>query len=306
MSVNINLNLTAYSAMHRLQSHQSNLSRAIHRLSSGLKLNSAADSPVDMAVHNVNSGRLETLKKGRQNIQDAITTVQTAEASMADIDALLVEMKRMAEQASTGTFTPEQRVIIASEFATFSSEIDRIAHYTEYKGIKLLDGSLSSRNNYERQGSYYTTDRKHLNEDDLMDPEQNGLKIHFGPSNDRLTDYYFIKIDDMKMKSLCDKTLDVTSQHSSQITLETINSAILKKEQNRYSMGIYQNRLEATLNEIENEILNLTGADSKLTDADFTEEMMNFVRYNLMSEATTAMISQANILPKTALKLLNF
>jgi len=315
MSLNVNTNIAALKATHRYQSHYTNLNRAILRLSSGMKLNTAADSPVDMAVYNINNGRLGTLEKGRQNLIDAISLVQTAEAAMGCIDDLLLQMKVIAEQASTGTITDFQRLILSSEYHILSDEIDRIAHYTEFKGIKLLDGSISARNNMERQGSFYTANKKHVVPADI-DKSQDGLKIHFGPANLRMSDYYFIKIGDLTMNGLLKDVGDphapstdkisIASQHEAQKSLETINTAMYTKECNRYVMGLMQNRLEASLNFREQEMLHLQATTSALADADFADEVMEMTRSGMLAEAASAMIAQANLIPKIALKLLNF
>ena len=315
MQLNTNVNLTAFRANNSLQTHMSQLSRSVQRLSSGLRLNSSADSPVDMAVHNIHNGRLATLQKGRQNLSDAIAMVQTAESAMARIDEMLIKMKEIASQAANGIYTPEQRLIFSSEFGQFAAEIDRLARSTQFKGIRLLDGSLSARNNLQRLGTFYSADRVRPDESSL-DPTQRGLKIHFGPGNERLNDYYFVRIGDLTMDGLLRdfgnprlssvKKIAVSSQHASQVALETINSAMIKKETNRYIMGIMQNRLETTLNSLEDEILHVSMANSVLADTEFAFEMSEFSRLNILAQATSAMVAQANVLPRIALKLLNF
>jgi len=268
-----------------------------------------------MAVHNIHNGRLATLQKGRQNLSDAIAMVQTAESAMARIDEMLIKMKEIASQAANGIYTPEQRLIFSSEFGQFAAEIDRLARSTQFKGIRLLDGSLSARNNLQRLGTFYSADRVRPDESSL-DPTQRGLKIHFGPGNERLNDYYFVRIGDLTMDGLLRdfgnprlssvKKIAVSSQHASQVALETINSAMIKKETNRYIMGIMQNRLETTLNSLEDEILHVSMANSVLADTEFAFEMSEFSRLNILAQATSAMVAQANVLPRIALKLLNF
>lgn len=315
MSLNLQTNLVALRASNRLQNHYNNLSQSVQRLSSGKRLNSSADSPVDMAVHNIHSGRIAVLGKGKQNLNDAISMVQTAEAAMGRIDELLIQMKAIASQAATGTYTNTQRQILSSEFGQMAAEIDRISRTTQFKGIKLLDGSLSSRNNLTRQGAFYTATSKRPELSEL-DNSQTGVKIHFGPGNNRMNDYYFIRIGDLSMDGLLEEfgnsaipsteKIAVSTQHAAQVALETINSALHKKEANRYIMGIMQNRLTASIQYLDDEIHHLTAADSRLTDVDFAMEMTEFSRNQLLADASTAMLAQANTLPKIVLKLLNF
>jgi len=315
MQLNLNVNMTAFRASNRLQGHYSRLSQTVQRLSSGLRLNSAEDSPVDMTVHNLHNGRVATLQKGRQNIMDAISMVQTAESAMARIDEMLIKMKEIATQAANGIYTEAQRQIFSSEFGQFAAEIDRVARSTQFKGIKLIDGSLSARNNLERLGTFHTANTIRPTEADL-DPTQNGLKIHFGPGNQRMSDYYFIRIGDLTMDGLLRNVGDpnspsptkiaVSTQHASQVALETITTAMLQKETYRYIMGIMQNRLETTLRGVEDEIYNINYANSALADADIAKEMLEYSRLHILAEASTAMLAQANVLPRMALKLLNF
>jgi len=315
MSLNINLNLVAYKASNRLQGHYENLSRSVHRLTTGKRLNSSFDSPVDMAVHNVHNGRITTLEKGRHNLQDGIAMVQTAESAMAQIDNLLIKMKEIATNAATGTITDLQRDILSSEFGQLASEIDRIALSTEFKGHKLLNGSLSEKDLAQRYGTFYTANVSREIEEEF-NVEQSGMKIHFGVRNDRQEDYYFVRIGDLTMNGLlkgygdpevpAEEKLRIDSQHFAQQTLETINTALVAKEGNRYVMGIMQNRLEASLNFREDEILYLSGINSVLADIDFANEMTKFSTSQLLTNATTAMLAQANVLPQIAMKLLNF
>ena len=315
MSLNVNVNLAAFRASNRTQSHYSSLSQSVHRLTTGKRLNSSEDSPVDMAVHNVHNGRIATLEKGRQNLQDAISMVQTAESAMARIDELLIKMKEIATNSATGTFTDTQRLILASEFNQLANEIDRISRATEFKGHKLLDGSLSEKDMAERYGSFYTANNQRVIEEEF-NVEQSGMKIHFGVRNERLEDYYFVRIGDLSMNGLLKnigdpdidayEKIDIASQHGAQLSLDTINSALIVKEGNRYVMGIMQNRLEASLSFREDEILYLNGVNSQLADVDFATEMTRYATSQILMEASTAMLAQANVLPKIAMKLLNF
>ena len=315
MSLYLQTNIAAYKASNRLQSHYGRLSQSVQRLSSGKRLNSSADSPVDMAVHNIHSGRIAVLDKGKQNLNDAISMVQTAEAAMGRINELLIQMKSIASQSATGTYTNTQREILSSEFGQLAAEIDRISRTTQFKGIKLLDGSLSARNNITRLGAFHSTD-KPVPDSSSIDSSQTGLKIHFGPANNRINDYYFIRIGDLSMDGLLREygsatasstsKIAVSTQHAAQVALETINSAIHKKEASRYIMGIMQNRLQASIQYLDDEVMHLQNADSRLTDVDLAKEMTNFTTLQLLTQASTGILAQANTLPNIALKLLNF
>jgi flagellin len=150
------------------------LSTSTRRLSSGLRIQSAADDAAGLAVREVMRTEIAVLNQGVRNASDAISLVRTADDALAIIDEKLTRMKELAEQAATGTYTTAQRVLMNSEYQAMADEIDRIAAETDFNDQMLLDGSL-----------------KYLN-------RSNGLKVHFGPGNSAAEDYYYIRVDDMR------------------------------------------------------------------------------------------------------------
>ena len=174
MSLYVNHNLMAMNAARNLGSVYDRLSNSTQRLSSGLRVNSAADDAAGLAIRELMRADIAVLNQGVRNAGDAISMIQTAEGAMQVIDEKLIRMKELAEQAATGTYTTAQREIMNSEYQAMAAEIDRIANATDFNGVKLLDGSLG----YTHSGS--------------------GMKIHFGTGNDEAEDYYFIKIGDMR------------------------------------------------------------------------------------------------------------
>ena len=171
MSLVVNHNLMAMNAARNLQTVFSRLSQSTQRLSSGLRINSAADDAAGLAIREIMRADIAILNQGIRNANDAISLIQTAEGALSVIDEKLIRMKELAEQASTGTYTTAQRQIMDSEFTAMLEEVNRIAAATDFNGIHLLDGSLSALH----QGS--------------------GLKVHFGTGNASEEDYYYINID---------------------------------------------------------------------------------------------------------------
>ncbi len=311
MSLNININTTATSVANRLHSHYDKLTQSVSRLSSGSQLNSSADDPVQMANHNIYKGKIAVYNSGLVNLNEAVSLAQTAESAIEKIGDNLIRMKEIAEQVSSGTYSNEQRAILQSEFAIMGIEIDRIATFTDFKGTHLLDGSLSTRNNSDRMGSWYQAGNKAINEDQK---EMTGLKIHFGDSNKESEDFYFLKMTDLRMKGLLSDynpgnisscKIAVSTQEAAQLALTAINTALANKDKARIYAGIFQNRLNTTINHLEDHVGRISDADSKIADIDIAEEMTKYTTYKMLSETATAMLSQANILPQIALKLLN-
>ena len=175
-SMYINHNGMATNVANTLTSHYSNLSTSTERLSSGMRINSAADDAAGLAISELMRADIAALNQGVRNANDAISLIQTADGALGVIDEKLIRMKELAEQASTGTYDSTQRLMIDSEYQQMASEITRIANATDFNGIKLLDGTLSGVHN----GSGATS--------------TGALKVHFGTSNDSAEDYYYIEI----------------------------------------------------------------------------------------------------------------
>jgi flagellin len=161
-------------AARNLGSIYGNLGKSIERLSSGLRINRAADDAAGLAVREMMRADVAATLQGIRNAADAVSLIQTADGALGVIDAKLIRMKELAEQAATGTYTTAQRLIINSEFQAMANEIDRIANATNFNGIKLLDGQLSA---------------------------NGGIRIHFGPNNNAAEDYYYINTADVRARS---------------------------------------------------------------------------------------------------------
>jgi flagellin len=177
MALIVNHNMMAANAARNLSTIYGRLSTSVQRLSSGLRINSAADDAAGLAIREMMRADISTMNQGIRNIADAISMIQTADGALSVIDEKLIRMKELAEQAATGTYTTAQRDIINSEYQAMAAEIDRIANATNFNGIKLLDGSVTNQHGGQ------------------------GLKIHFGVSNSAAEDYYFVNIGDARATS---------------------------------------------------------------------------------------------------------
>ena len=181
----INNNSMATNVANNLTSHYSDLKTSTERLSTGLRVNSAADDAAGLAIRELMRTDITALQQGVRNANDAISLLQTADGALGVIDEKLTRMKELAEQAATGTYDSTQRLMIESEYQAMASEITRIANATDYNGIHLLDGNLSSNTHV---GSTMSPTGK--------------LKVHFGTANDSAEDYYYIQIGNCTASSL--------------------------------------------------------------------------------------------------------
>lgn len=299
MSLVINHNMMAANTARNLNAHYSQLSKSVQRLSTGLRVNSAADDAAGLAIRELQRADIATLQQGARNANDAISMIQTADGALGVIDEKLTRMKELAEQAATGTYDSTQRLMIESEYQAMASEITRIANATDFNGIHLLNGSLSGD---DHDGSGLTATGK--------------MKIHFGTGNDSAEDYYYIKIGTSTASALGvgNQALDengnlrnggtVSTQQAAQRALEAITDAIISKDKIRAHLGAMQNRLENTITNLNTQAENLQAAESRISDVDVATEMTQFVRNQILSQSAVAMLSQANSLPQMAMKLI--
>ncbi len=291
MSLVINHNMMSMNAARNLGLSYGRLSTSTQRLSSGLRVNTAADDAAGLAIRELMRSEITTMNQGIRNANDAISMIQTADGALQVIDEKLIRLKELAEQASTGTYNSDQRLMIDSEFQAMSSEITRIALATEFNGVKLLDGSLSALpgavNGHDGSG--------------LQPIGQ--LKIHFGTGNSSSEDYYFISMGDATATALMGE-VHISTQDGAQAALERINEAIISKDNIRAALGALQNRLENTINNLSIMAENLQAAESRISDIDVATEMTEFVRNQILTQSAVAMLAQANSLPRLAMQLI--
>ena len=291
----INNNSMASNVANNLTSHYSDLKTSTQRLSTGLRVNSAADDAAGLAIRELMRTDIKALQQGVRNANDAISLIQTADGALGVIDEKLTRMKELAEQASTGTYDSTQRLMIESEYQAMASEITRIANATDFNGIHLLDGNLSGDSHV---GNTMTSTGK--------------MKIHFGTANDSAEDYYYIQIGTSTASALGvgNETTagrdgaTISTQEAAQKALVAITNAVVSKDKIRAHLGALQNRLENTVSNLTTQAENLQAAESRISDVDVATEMTKFVRNQILTQSSVAMLSQANSMPKMAMQLI--
>jgi flagellin len=294
MSLVINHNLMAMNAARNLSQSYSSLGVSTRRLSSGLRVGTAADDAAGLAVRELMRSDIASLNQGVRNANDAISMIQTADGALGVVDEKLIRMKELATQAATGTYTSDQRLIIDSEYQAMASEITRIANATDFNGIYLLNGNLSSSTH---DGTGLSSVGK--------------LKVHFGAGNLSAEDYYYVQIGTSTASALgvgssagTTNGRSISTQDLAQRSLDQINKAIVSKDKIRANLGALQNRLSNTVQNLQIQAENTQAAESQISDVDVATEMTQFVREQILSQSAVAMLSQANSLPKMAMQLL--
>jgi flagellin len=292
MALVINHNLMAMSAARYLGTSYNRLSTSVARLSSGLRINSAADDAAGLAIREMMRTDIRVLNQGVRNANDALSLIQTADGALSVIDEKLTRMKELAEQAATGTYTSAQRLIMDSEYQAMASEITRIANATDFNGVKLLDGTLSGTG--------------------LDGSSGNQMKIHFGTGNASAEDYYYIRINSATASALGvgnallagTAGYTISTQSAAQNALQALDTAIASKDNIRANLGALANRLSNTVSNLTIQAENLQAAESRISDVDVATEMTEFVRNQILTQAAVAMLAQANTLPQLALTLI--
>lgn len=294
MSLVINHNLMAMNAARNLTDHYSNLATSTRRLSSGLRVGNAADDAAGLAIRELMRADIASLYQGVRNANDGISMIQTADGALQVIDEKLVRMKELATQAATGTYNSDQRMLIESEYQAMASEITRIANATDFNGIHMLNGSLAG----------VTPGGVAVPHDGSGLVSTGPVKIHFGTGNDSAEDYYYISVENSTASALGLFNSHISTQGAAQLALANIQQAIISKDKIRANLGAMQNRLENTITNLSIQAENMQASESRISDVDVAQEMTEFVRQQILSQAAVAMLAQANSLPKMAMQLI--
>jgi len=273
----INHNLLALQAHRNLQLTQRALDKAVQRLSSGLRINNAADDPAGLAISEKMRAHIASLEQATRNANYGMNLLQTAEGAMSVIDEKLVRMRQLAVEAATGTMSPEDRTYADTEFQALKSEITRIAQVAEYNGKKLLDGTFSV-----------------------------GNVLHIGIHNVDNKDKLTVDLNNMTATALgLADALNIKTMAMAQSAITMVDSAIESKDTARTNVGAYIERLTNAITNLQISTENAVASESQIRDADIALEMANFVRAQILQRAGVSMMAQANMVPQTVAAILS-
>ncbi len=274
----INNNLMSMNTYRQYSINTTNSATSTEKLSSGYRINRAGDDAAGLAISEKMRAQIRGLNMASKNSQDAISLVQTAEGALNETHSILQRMRELAVQSSSDTndSATVDRTALDAEFQALISEIDDIASKTAFNGKKLLDGT------YDTAGS--------------------GLVIQTGADAGQTLE---ITIADMSSSTgLSVDTLDLTSQTTASAAITAVNTAINTVSTARSSLGAIQNRLQHKINNLDTSSENLSAAESRIRDLDMAKEMTNYTKNNILVQAATAMLAQANSAPQGVLQLL--
>jgi len=276
MGFRINTNVPSISAQRSLSINSRESEGNLAKLSSGSRITKAADDAAGLAISEKLKANVRSLKQADRNANDGISMVQTAEGGLNEVSSILTRMRELAIQTSSDTVGDTERAMTNMEYQNLKLELERISQVTEFNGKKLLDG--------------------------------NGGKFEFqiGANNDAFQDRMVYDAGQVSsgLESLGVSELDVSSKEGSQDSLSALDSAIEKVSSNRSYLGAIQNRLTSTSNNLQVTVENLSAANSRIRDVDYADATALKAKNDILTQAGTSVLAQANMNGQNALKLI--
>ena len=277
MGLRINTNTASLNAQRNLSSSKMSLDQSLERLSSGFRINRAGDDAAGLAISENLRAQTRGLKQASRNAQDGVSLIQVAEGGLNEISSLLIRLRELAVQAASDTIGPVERQFLNVEYDQLVSEIDRIADGTEFNGTQLLSGTGS-----------------------ILDFQ---VGTRNDPNIDRLS--FDASKADANAAALGINLTSVADKASAQNSLSAIDSAIVSVSAMRADFGAIQNRLQSTISNLAVSLENISAANSRIRDVDVAEETANLTKNNILMQAGTSVLAQANQSAQSALTLLN-
>ena len=279
MGFTIATNVSSLNAMRNLTLNQTSQAKSVERLSSGLRINRAADDAAGLSISEGLKNQVSGLQVAGRNAQDGISLIQTAEGALTEVHNIMNRMRDLAVQSSNDTNNEASRTAIQSEVDALSEELTRISTSTNFNGIQLLGPSA----------------------DATPVAQAATLKIQVGADASDTIDITQANVA-TTLTGLA--TLDVTSQTGATAAITALDTAIATTSSQRATLGAQQNRLESTARTIAVSVENLSSANSRIRDTDMAAEMGSFTKSQILSQAATAMLAQANQMNSGVMQLL--
>ena len=270
MGMVVRTNVMGINANRQLNMNNSAVSKSLEKLSSGFKINRAADDASGLAISEKMKAQIKGLEQASANCQDAISLVQTAEGATTEIHNMLNRMVELCTKAANGIYDSVDTSAIKEELDALGEEITRITQSTKFNNKTLLDGTLTTQ-----------------------------LQI-----GSEATDTINVSCTALDAAKLGVSNLAVTNAEAANTSLQTVKEAINTVSTARANLGAVQNRLEYTINNLDTTAENMTSANSRIRDTDMAKEMMAYTKMNVLTQAAQAMLAQANQQPQSVLQLL--
>jgi flagellin len=270
MSLRINTNVEAFNAHRQLERTNGDMTKAMEKLASGLRINRAADDAAGLAISEKLRAQVRGLAQAARNAQDGVSLVQTAEGALNEIHAIVQRIRELAVAYDNGTLSAADRAAITAEVGQLSAEIGRISGATTFNNIPLLTGAAA-------------------------------ITFQVGANSGETISIATVRLLD-GTPAIIDASLFAWGP--SGVDIDRIGSALASIADSRAALGAVQNRLEHTINNLQVYQENLAASESRIRDVDMAAEMVNMTRLQILSQSGTSMLAQANQAPKSVLDLL--
>lgn len=268
----INTNISALIGQNNLTKSQNSLQTSMERLSSGMRINSAKDDAAGQAIANRMTAQVKGMNQAQRNANDGVSMVQTMEGGLTRINDNLQRIRELAVQAASDTNTADDRASIATEITQRVEEIDRIANSTTFNGTNLLNAAAT-------------------------------LNIQVG-ANTTADDTITVDTVDATSGTLGVGGLAVTDNAAAKASIDSVDAAIEIVDTARSTLGAKLNRFDSAISNLQTNQTNLSAARSRIEDADYAQEVAAMTRANILQQAGTSVLAQANQAPQSVLKLL--
>ncbi|MBH0028561.1 flagellin [Pseudoalteromonas sp. SWN29] len=318
MALYVNTNVSSLNAQRQLSNSGNSLDTSFQRLSSGFRINSAKDDAAGLQISDRLTSQINGLNQGNRNANDGISLAQTAEGALDEVTSMFQRMRTLAQQASNGSNTDEDRLAIQEEMRSLSSEVNRVAGDTTFGGQNLLDGTYdakfqvgadavqtidfsmqtvgASTNSLEANGGFTLSGIAGVAvgvTGNTLNELADGVSAISGQPNT----YTFA--DTFKAGDI-----SVSTQANAQAVFAGMDSLIAVVDKKRAELGAVQNRFQSTIRNQSNISENLSAAQSRIKDTDFAQETANLTKMQILQQASQTILSQANQRPQAALSLL--
>jgi len=286
MAMFINTNVSSLNAQRNLTNTGKSLDTSYTRLASGLRINSAKDDSAGLQISNRLTSQINGLDQGNRNANDGISLAQTAEGAMDEVTGMLQRMRTLAQQSANGSNSTDDRAALQKEVDSLGSEINRISKDTTFAGTKLLDGKYEG-------------------------------KFQVGADANQTISFSMKQTDGFSISGIAAKAggcaatifskgtaINIKTQDDAQNVLKNVDAMLKVVDGKRADLGAVQNRLDSTIRNQSNIQENVSAARSRIRDADFATETANMTKQNILQQAASSILAQANQRPQAALSLL--
>ncbi len=274
MSLFINTNTASINARGNLDVVTSRLHTSFRKLSSGLRVATAADDAAGLAISERMRAQIRSQTQAQRNANDGISLVQVAEGALSEVNNILIRLRELSIEANNGTVSAADKDTLDQEFSNMIQEIDRIANSTKFNGVNLFDGTTPT------------------------------IDFQVGSGVVQSTDIIGVALSSMLVSDLGISTIDISSVGSPTTAITAIDAAIDVVSAARGDFGALQNRFQSTINNLSVSIENLSASESRIRDVDVAAETAELTRNSILQQAAISILAQANVQPQVALTLL--